>query len=82
MTQTVADRYTEKIFWEINIPKGTRGSSIESFNIERKIETEFLWQRNVHLKIKFNSTIKNNKRLFTTKFRCFLLRIRKNYNLF
>ena len=51
MTQAVADGYTEKIFWEINIPKGVRGASIESFNIKRKAEAEFLIQRNSNLLI-------------------------------
>ena len=51
MTQTVADRYTEKIFWEINIPKGIRGSSIESFNIEREAEAEFLLQKGSFIKV-------------------------------
>jgi len=38
--------YAKKIFWTIRVPQGTKGASIESFNIERKMEAEFLGQRN------------------------------------
>jgi len=34
--------YAKKIFWTVRVPKGTKGASIESFNIERLNEAEFL----------------------------------------
>jgi len=52
MTQSAVKNYAKKIKWRITIPKGTKGASIESFNIERLNEAEFLGQRNGVLKIR------------------------------
>lgn len=52
MTQSSIKDYAKKIKWNIRIPKGTKGASIESFNIERLNEAEFLGQRNGTLKIR------------------------------
>ena len=45
MVKKNTQNYAKKILWEINIPKGIRGASIESFNIERLAEAEFLMQK-------------------------------------
>ena len=42
MTQKATDKYAQKILWKIKVPAGTKGASIESFNIEREAEAEFL----------------------------------------
>ena len=52
MTERAADMYAKKIKWRIRIPKGTKGASIESFNVERAHEAEFLGQRNGVFQIK------------------------------
>lgn len=52
MTKSSIKDYAKKIKWDITIPKGTKGVSIESFNIERLNEAEFLGQRNGVLVIK------------------------------
>lgn len=46
MTESAVQDYAKKIKWKITIPKGTKGASIESFNVERLNEAEFLGQRN------------------------------------
>ncbi len=46
------DKYAKKIFWKIKIPSGTKGASIESFNVERINEAEFLIQRGSAFNIK------------------------------
>ncbi len=46
MTESSIKDYAKKIKWKIRIPKGTKGVSIESFNVERLNEAEFLGQRN------------------------------------
>lgn len=51
MTESAIQDYAKKIKWKITIPKGTKGASIESFNVERLNEAEFLGQRNGVLKI-------------------------------
>ncbi len=40
-----------KIFWNIEVPAGTKGIMIESYNIERESESEFLIQRCSELSI-------------------------------
>lgn len=52
MTESAIQDYAKKIKWKITIPKGTKGASIESFNVERLNEAEFLGQRNGVLTIK------------------------------
>lgn len=52
MTESAIKNYAGKIKWDIKIPAGTKGASIESYNIERLNEAEFLGQRNGVLKIK------------------------------
>ena len=51
MTESSIKNYAKKIKWTIRIPAGTKGVSIESYNIERLNEAEFLGQRNGVLKI-------------------------------
>ena len=63
MTTKAANRYAEKIFWKIKVPAGTKGASIESFNIEREGEAEFLIQKNGNLLIK-NAKFDPKKRLW------------------
>lgn len=46
MTERATEEYAKKIKWKITIPKGTKGASIESYNVEREHEAEFLGQRN------------------------------------
>ncbi len=52
MDKSGSKQYAEKIFWTIKVPKGTKGTSIESFNIERLNEAEFLGQRDGIFRIK------------------------------
>lgn len=47
-----SDKYAKKIFWKIKVPSGTKGASIESFNVERMNEAEFLIQRDSAFNIK------------------------------
>lgn len=49
MLQKATDKYADKILWEIKIPAGTKGASIESFNIERIAEAELLIQKGSNL---------------------------------
>lgn len=51
MTLAAVEKFAKKIKWKIRIPQGTKGASIESYNIERKGEAEFLGQRNGVLSI-------------------------------
>ena len=60
MNQKATDKYAQKILWRIKVPAGTKGASIESFNIEREAEAEFLLQRGSRLKIV--DAIYNSKR--------------------
>ena len=52
MKKTDAERYAGKILWTIDVTKGTKGSMIESYNVERESETELLIQRGSNLFIK------------------------------
>ena len=52
MTESSIKDYAKKIKWKITVPKGTKGASIESFNVERLNEAEFLGQRNGVFKIR------------------------------
>ena len=52
MTKKATNKYADKILWEIKVPASTKGASIESFNIEREAEAEFLAQRNSSLFVK------------------------------
>ena len=45
------DRYAQKILWYLDIPKGTKGSMIECYNVERASEAELLLQRGSNLRI-------------------------------
>ncbi len=47
-----SDKYAQKILWKIKVPSGTKGASIESFNVERMNEAEFLIQRDSAFNIK------------------------------
>ena len=46
-----AEARAEKILWHLKVPKNTRGITIESYNIERESESEFLIQRSSELSI-------------------------------
>ena len=46
-----AEARAEKILWHLEVPKNTRGIMIESYNIERESESEFLIQRSSELSI-------------------------------
>ena len=46
------ERYAKKILWYLDIPKGTKGSMIECYNVERASEAELLLQRNSEMLIK------------------------------
>ena len=46
------EQYAQKVYWNINVPAKTRGSIIESYNVERQSEAEFLLQRDSQLLIK------------------------------
>ena len=63
MIQKATDKYAQKILWKIKIPAGTKGASIESFNIERDAEAEFLIQRGSNLLIK-NAKFNPQKRIW------------------
>ena len=45
------ERYAKKILWYLDIPKGTKGSMIECYNVERASEAELLLQRNSEMVI-------------------------------
>ena len=45
------ERYAKKILWYLDIPKGTKGSMIECYNVERASEAELLLQLNSNLRI-------------------------------
>ena len=45
------ERYAKKILWYLDIPKGTKGSMIECYNVERASEAELLLQRNSRMVI-------------------------------
>lgn len=51
MTEESIKEYVRKIKWNIKISAGTKGASIESYNLGRNKEAEFLGQRNGVLKI-------------------------------
>ena len=63
MNQNATDKYAQKILWKIKVPAGTKGASIESFNIEREAEAEFLLQRGSDLLIK-NAKFNPKKRIW------------------
>ena len=44
--------YAKKVYWKIKVPKGSKASLIESYNVERKSEAEMLIQRLSQLVIK------------------------------
>ena len=62
MTTKAANRYAEKIIWKIKVPAGTKGASIESFNIEREGEAEFLILKNSFLTVRNIEYDYKNKR--------------------
>lgn len=51
MVEKATDKYAKKILWKIKVPKGTKGASIESFNVEREAEAEFLMQKGSMFKV-------------------------------
>ena len=44
--------YAKKVYWTINVPKKTKASMIESYNVERESEAELLIQKGSQLLIK------------------------------
>lgn len=63
MTESATKDYAKKIKWNITVPAGTRGTSIESFNVERANEAEFLAQKNGQFRIN-NATYKPEEDLW------------------
>ena len=47
-----AEKYAQKIMWCLDVPKGTKASFIESYNVERASESEILIQKGSKLFIK------------------------------
>ena len=41
--------YAKKVYWTINVPKKTKASMIESYNVERESEAELLIQKGAYL---------------------------------
>ena len=56
--------YAKKVYWKINVPKGSKASLIESYNVERKSEAEMLIQRLSQLLIKDAKYDHKNKRWY------------------
>ena len=46
-----AHNYAKKVLWHIKVPKGSKGSMIEGYNVERASESELLLQRKGYLKM-------------------------------
>ncbi len=46
------EKYAQKVLWEINVPKKTKASFIEGYNVERESEAELLIQMGSKLLIK------------------------------
>ena len=44
-------KYAKKVLWHIKVPKGSKGSMIEGYNVERASESELLLQRKGYLKM-------------------------------
>ena len=42
-------KYAKKVLWHLDVPKGTKASFIESYNVERASESEVLIQRGANL---------------------------------
>lgn len=62
-TEAIED-YAKKVYWKINLPKGSKASLIESYNVERKSEAEMLIQRLSQLLIKDAKYDQKNKRWY------------------
>lgn len=45
-------KYAQKVLWHFDVPKGTKASFIESYNVERNSETELLIQKGSNMFIK------------------------------
>ncbi len=58
------ERYAQKVYWKINIPKNSKASLIESYNVERESEAEILVQRMSRLFIKNAKYDHLNKRWY------------------
>lgn len=56
--------YAKRVYWKINVPKGSKASLIESYNVERKSEAEMLVQRLSQLLIKDAKYDHVNKRWY------------------
>ncbi len=52
MITRATEKYAQKVLWKIEVPAKTKGTSIESFNLEQKTEAEFLIQRNSRILLK------------------------------
>ena len=51
MDKSCADMYAKVAEWSLDVPTGTKGLQIESYNVERKAEDEFLIQRGSKIQI-------------------------------
>lgn len=55
-------KYAQKVLWHLDVPKGTKASFIESYNVERNSETELLIQKDSNMFIKKAEYDKKNHR--------------------
>lgn len=56
------EMYAQKVFWHIKVPANSKGTMIESYNVERESEAEILFQKGSNLliqNVKFDKT--NNR---------------------
>ena len=56
------EQYAKKVYWIIKVPKKTKASLIESYNVERESEAELLIQKGSQLLIKDAKYDLDNKR--------------------
>ena len=59
---SAAEKYAQKVLWEINVPAKTKASFIEGYNVERESEAELLIQMGSKLLIKDAKYDFDNKR--------------------
>ena len=52
LTRQAGEDYAKKVLWDLTVPKNTKASMIEGYNVERKAEYELLIQKDSILKIK------------------------------
>ena len=62
IAREATEQYAKKIYWTIKVPKKTKASVIESYNVERESEAELLIQKGSQLLIKDAKYDFDNKR--------------------